>query len=396
MLIVLPISHKDITLAIRLVKWIKFISGESMRKEIALLVPSRSVAKTMKSKMVELADAANETFGAALCFVPPTEDERGWPHSPNFMFKQALEHVEQHFQDDVFWLEPDAVPLHSSWFSRFKGEFLESAVPAGKRFMGDHVKVATPHMSGIGVYGKNWRSVAPKLAEVTAAPWDVYAAEQIMPAAHFTDLIQHVPNSPYIGSLRILEAGAVVFHADKQHRLMRLLDMLRFNGEFYQGRSDVVQEREKSMRYYHAANATKRIKAGDVEIQFEPYAVIGGAVSGLFSTESETEIWALSHGAGSGVTEITKEEYDHKKKAVASNSSGPLSPRLQQTIDQAPAGADVAAAVANAAKEEGPELPQSPVPLGGSIDDVLEMRKIKPVEPVPQAQKPKPRKPKIK
>lgn len=398
MLLVIPISHKDITNAVRLVKWMRFLSGESMRVESVLLVPSRSVAKTMKKRMAELADAALETFGKAFCFVPATEDERGWPHSPNFMFREALCHVEQHFEDDVFWLEPDAVPLHTNWFSEIKGAFLETAVPAGKTFMGDHVQLTKQHMSGIGVYGKNWRAVAPMLSEAGAVPWDVYAAKEVMVATRFTNLIQHVPNSPYIGSLRILKSGAVVFHSDKHHRLMRLLDMLRFNGEFFKGTFDVVQERELVMKYYHADNATRRIRAGDVEIAFEPYSIIGGAVAGVYATEVETEQWALSRILNSkGITEITEAEYNDKKKAKGSSNSGPLSPRLQQAVAQAPMGADVAPLVANVAKEEAavPELPQSPIPLGGSIDDVLEMKKIQPVEPLPQVVKPKRRKQKM-
>lgn len=400
MLLVISISHKDISNAIRLVKWIGFLSSwDDLHKETVLLVPSRSVAKTMKSKMSELADAANTTFGKAFCFVPDKEDERGWPHSPNFMFLQALEHVERHFKDDVFWLEPDAIPINRDWFSMIKGEFLEKAVPAGKTFMGDHVQFTKPHMSGIGVYGKDWRAVAPMLSESSAAPWDVYANEQIMASAHFTDLIQHVPNAPYIGSLRVLKSGAVVFHSDKQHRLMRLLDLLRFNGEFFGGEMDVVTERVITMKYYHADNATSRIKAGDVEIRFEPYGIIAGAVHGVFATDVEAEQWALSRIVGSsGVSEITKEEYDDKKKAVASNNSGPLSPRLQQIADRVAPGQEVAVAdVVKAGKEDesGPDLPQSPVPLGGSIDDVLEMQRIRPVDPVPQPARPKGRRPKI-
>lgn len=392
MLLVISISHKDISNAIRLVKWIRFLSEDAMREETVLLVPSRSVAKTMKSKMAELADAAHETFGKAFCFVPDSEDERGWPHSPNFMFLQALEHVERHFEDDVFWLEPDAVPINPDWFSTIKEEFLGKAVPAGKSFMGDNVQKTHQHMSGIGVYGKNWRSTAPKLAEADAVPWDVHAAEQIIPAAHFTDLIQHVPNSPYIGSLRVLKPGAVVFHSDKQHRLMRLLDMLRFNGEFFQGERDVVRERQIVMKYYHADNATRRINAGDIDIQFEAYSVIGGAVSGVYATESETEQWALSRIVGSnGVSEITKEEYESKKKVATSNNSGPLSPRLQHAAAQVAPGEAVPLDAVKTGKTEPevPELPQSPIPIGGSIDDVLQMKKIEPVAPVPQAGKPK-------
>src|SRR5262249_984493 len=135
---------------------------------------------------------AAKVFGEARTFTPETEYEMGWPGACNFMMKEALFHVEQYFQDDILLLEPDATPLVPNWYERIKQEWAVT-VERGLEFMGGYVARDIPHMSGNGVYGRYWRSVAPKLAHLqNIRGWDTWAADEMLPFTQFSDLIQHI------------------------------------------------------------------------------------------------------------------------------------------------------------------------------------------------------------
>ena len=87
----------------------------------------------------------------------------------------------------------------------------------------------------------------------------------------------------------------------------------------------MIYERKKVTtvtKYYYAANATRRIRAGKYEFRFEPCDFIAGVWGGIISTDREDEQAALVTLASVGVKEISLEEYEvfGKKKLSPSAS----------------------------------------------------------------------------
>lgn len=308
--------------------WLSKNDGNSMKRESILLVPSRVASQLGNHERI--CEIAAATFGEARCFVPEGEYEKGWPGACNFMFKEALEHIEHNFPDDMFLLEPDAIPLCPSWYKQIKKEWGMASKALG--FMGRkvHYKGHPPHMSGIGVYGRHWRKYAPKLSEVQDTKgWDTFAADQIVPNAHFTGLIQHVWWNPVV-SLEMIEETAVIFHQDKAGALIGLIDQKLCGGEADKQFNYSQVGKEKvilPMKCYFTHNANRVIKAPGYDFRFEKTEIIGGAWQGVYATQDEAEIAALTSAvaANIGVTEITQEEYEKAAKKK-------LTPRIVSVV----------------------------------------------------------------
>lgn len=303
-----------------------------MLNESLLLVVSRRASGYPRFK--QLAWLSARIFGEARCLVPDGECERGWPASPNWMFKTSLEHVETHFSDDVFFLEPDGTPITPDWYDVIQQEWLV-AQGLGKHFMGARVPHSVDHMTGIAVYGKDWRKVAPNL--VTSPDhdaWDTWSAPEVLPNCHQVKLIQHVFRRaepgwsvPHVG---ILDPAAVIFHQDKTGKLIYLLDAAHFDNECRHhplfGYSDLTNDVYVMRKFYTAANVTRAIVAHGRRFNFEATDIIGGSVPGAYSTELDAEQIALSeltNNPATGVREVTKEEWEAatKKKAPAARNT---------------------------------------------------------------------------
>lgn len=387
MILLVPYSHVDINAASRLMKWLGWLSrlhGNSLRKESILLAASiRASKRSIHGNICEL---AARTFGEARCFVPDTEFEVGWPGACNFMFAEALKHISKHFDDDVLLIEPDAVPLCPEWLETIKDEWAVARA-AGKEFMGNWVRYGIPHMTGIGIYGKNWPAIAPKLAEVQVATgWDEYAAEQVAQNAHFTKLIQHVwwrlyPASYESLSLEMVSPDAVLFHQCKHGRLMRLLDE-----ELFQGRADretgFLQQERVTMAYFLNHNLNRVVRSHGTVLAFDALDTVGGLWRGIRYTEDEAEVSALRSLAqtpGSGIAEITAEEYEERtKKKVTQSSPSTVSvpqPAAMQ-INQSPALLVEDPAASGIARGNG-DTPESAT-LVENIDDVVRLGKVIP------------------
>lgn len=405
MILAISYCHKDISAALRLIKWIGFLSwkdGWTIRNEKILLVPTRHC--TQRIDHFEIVDLATKIFGKVYVFTPEKEHEVGHPGACNWMFAHTLFHVETFFQDDIFWMEPDAVPIYPHWYSTIKQEFYSK----GKPFLGNFCDYQPhPHMTGNGVYGARWRKYAPKL--VTApdyAPWDCWAGKEVIPHAHFCLLIQHEIRQLPFTNLGCIHPRAVLFHQDKAGKLIRLLDGEQFGYECAShplfGYTMENKEYTFMPKFYHADNANRAIKSQGIEFRFEMYDNFGGCWRGLYATEIESEIIALNAlvaNPRNAVTEITQTEYETKAKkkwiTKHSNSSRSwLAP--QAAIYQSPA----AVVVENPSPSrslEPPKLDQQPVV--DDINDVLVFDTVAPHEsdtPAPKVKsKPKPPRKKI-
>lgn len=392
MKLVQSVSHVDLTAAIRQMAWIGFLSsknGNSMLNESVLMVVSRRASRYPKFK--QLVWLAARIFGETRCYVPETEHERGWPAAANFMFKTSLEHVERHFPDDVFFLEPDGTPVTPDWFDVIQEEWVV-AQSQGKNFMGAYVPHSPSHMTGIAVYGKDWRKYAPRCATTPDHDaFDTWAAPEIVPNCHFVKLIQHVfrRHAPgwSVPAIGILQPGAVLFHQDKTGKLIYLLDDAYYGGECRShplfGYATLTNDEIVMRKFYHAGNITRAIKAQGKRFDFQAIDILGGSVPGVFITDIEADQAALAELTAdptSGVSEVSQEEWERlaKKKAPKARNlsiSQPLKGTLPQaallpTPSNSPAVVVAEPLAGSSASEKGQ----------GPIKDIAEVIKVAKVE----------------
>lgn len=142
----------------------------------------------------------------------------GWPQGPNSMFTAALEACRG---DDMFWMEPDAIPMSNDWVDLWMEEW-ETRKPY-QHFMGGLVEHYLTHMTGVGIYSRDWMVSAPSLATATDMAWDVHAAHEVMPRAKFTKLIQHVFPGPASIDIGTWDGESCIFHQDKAGQFIKLL-----------------------------------------------------------------------------------------------------------------------------------------------------------------------------
>lgn len=394
MRLVIPYSSGDIAGALRLVKWIGFLSSRyanSMQFESVVLVASPRAARM--AVHAEIGKLATAIFGECTVYVPPAEKEIGWPGSANWMFETALEYVEKTFSDAMLWMEPDAVPLCPNWYDFIKHAWAQ-AQAEGKHFLGARVPYAIPHMSGIAVYGEEWRAVAPSLVTCPdEEAFDVHSADEVLPLAKFTPLIQHVFHRHDKGwrvpGLSILDERAVVFHQDKLGILIGLIDRVSFNGDclanpIFKYQFETINVMRK---FYRTANATKAVQISSKRIAFAPLPAFAGAVPGEYSTESEAEqveLDDLAQNPTTGITVLTKEQWEtvtKKKAPVSATTTSAPSKIISPSLPLAPTPSrQPAALVAEPQKSVG-EVHGKPGGPIKDIDDVLKVETVIPSQP---------------
>lgn len=168
----------------------------------------------------------NECFASAEvveCF----HSETGWPISCNRAFEMAAWHSYNHTKQSFLWMEPDAVPLVSTWLDDIEAAYKT----CGKPFMGDFVKIAgvmpngIDHMSGIAVYHWDMPRLAASVFNNDHAAWDIVSGREVVPQMHKTNLIHHdwVPTKQWRREkvdASCVRTGAVIYHPDKQGVLM--------------------------------------------------------------------------------------------------------------------------------------------------------------------------------
>jgi len=226
-----------------------------------------------------------------------TEDERGWPASPTHLFINLLEWVEKETADDLLFCEPDTTPLSPDWIDLLQSEFEEG----GKPFMGVEVRTMDDgikmgfndfHMSGVGIYGKDWRNAAPALADVleascegalfpTGHAWDLFAGHQTVPNMHRTQKIQHTWRPKFVSklSLPIVKPETILFHQTKDQALMKLWDEVHYGGKIFGEGSDLIQPIKIAPSFYHTEVASKPFKIAQGE--YLPWKKVGPSIGGV-------------------------------------------------------------------------------------------------------------------
>ena len=153
--------------------------------------------------------------------------ETGWPISCNMAFERIAWHVSMNVQKPFLFMEPDAIPLKSSWLDAIEQEYLS----CGKPFMGDFVAIngvmpnGIDHMSGVAVYHWNLHALAPNIFRNERTAWDIASARDVVPRLHKTKLIQHdwVPTAKWRRDnvdFTCVKESALIYHPDKLGVLM--------------------------------------------------------------------------------------------------------------------------------------------------------------------------------
>lgn len=312
MLLGLATCASDYQQAVRLVKWMGFLSerhgGSLSHRHLLLSISSDISGET-------IVDLANRIF-ARVTPIVLDESGAGWPGAANEMLISILRAADE----PVLFLEPDAILITHDGLDKIETEYGQN----GKPFMGGYVPTPPPHMTGIGVYPPNWEVLVPKLARIPeSAGWDTYCAEEIAAHCHFTPLIQHIfrRHEPgwSIPSLNALDPRAVIFHQDKRGKLIRMLDEARYENACAQHSIfSYVETKETAMtRFYLTANATRPVFTSLKKFMFDPIAAFAGSTPGVYATDIVTEQLALSDvslNPTSGVSEITQAQYEERTK----------------------------------------------------------------------------------
>jgi hypothetical protein len=199
MTVVLPISHVDADLARVLAGWLEEIDEDSyLDKTIVVFVSQRA-----EPVFDDVKDSLRKVFGRVEKVVQKVEVEKGWPISPNAMFREVAYYINGHpefSQQPWYFFEPDNTPTRRGWLNEFVEEYNNS----GKSFMGcvhatlyknndtGEIVETWPHMVGTGVYPGDFVRRSLLMRYPCDTPFDVYLQGEVIPDAHdITGLLQH-------------------------------------------------------------------------------------------------------------------------------------------------------------------------------------------------------------
>ncbi len=209
MLVVLSICQKDVKQALKLSQWIKELGGV-LHHSIVLAASKACIeSKTHEPIVAELKQAFRQVDVYPCSDIP----DPAWPRGANHAFIRVCKDVIQNDPGKpFFWLEPDAIPLKSTWMNDIEAEYLR----AGKPFMGSFVRYENTkdHMSGVGIY-RQIDSHAPSYVLSHEYAFDIVISDSVLPKAHFTELIQHEWKTDPSKILEQIKPEAVIYHQDK-------------------------------------------------------------------------------------------------------------------------------------------------------------------------------------
>lgn len=241
LLVILPYCSSDISLAIRLLGWIKEL-GECKENDV-LLVAATQVEKEARE---QVAKAASTVFASVETISPPfaLKDEK-WPRGANLMFETAVMHLLRSGNGMPFlWLEPDCVPMRENWLRDIERAYFR----CGRPFFGHVVTSDKPGLplrmlSGVAVYA-GYPEMLKLLLKQTAGSkqqaWDVKGAGELVPRTAATSLIWNLWGLRHelaptfvkqtgLGSpvnatnLDVIPRSCALYHRCKDGSLIRLL-----------------------------------------------------------------------------------------------------------------------------------------------------------------------------
>lgn len=232
--IVFPFHKGALRNAEQWMEWAKEL--QCGRNHALILMP------TVGIDYAKVEELARETF-ASVEVVFDYEKITGHPQGPNSMMRQAAWHCQTAEIGPWMFCEDDNIPLFTDSFDRWEREYKAF----GKDFMGCYRPahdVTPAYLSGNMMCPKDVLLKASRLGrrvlsnEGVQLAFDIVAAEQILPQAHLTKLLQQEPKNPDGSSitfrdqksLSLLQPDAVFFHPCKDGSLIQQLREQRGEG----------------------------------------------------------------------------------------------------------------------------------------------------------------------
>lgn len=226
MLVVLSLCHRDSALALSNAEWIASLGGSAEHKWI---VACNQIAGNTDIPQ-RIVDALKAKYAQVELLVHYDEEERPWPRAQNHAFQRSAQYVANKYDCPWLWLECDAIPLKDGWLDALEAEYIR----CGQKFMGMLVNVTTvqgqsipTHMSGVAIYPGNLPGHSVNIMRCGGIAFDMAGAEEVLPQAYFTNLIQHKYQAPSITRDEEFNAWvpkeAVLFHQQKTPQLIEYL-----------------------------------------------------------------------------------------------------------------------------------------------------------------------------
>jgi len=199
MLILLPISRADSSLAVKLADHIHRLGGVK-RHDLVLFYAGKQALEAAD----QIEDILVKDFNTIVKVDSLVTEESGWPKSANMMFRNAIRWLERDsgYTGPAYFFEADNVPLKPSWADELQDEYLRQQVPVlgvihdtvwtladGKRVGvgGKHVVGTAIYTIPMTPYSRLWKHITPQ----GRTPFDVFLENELAPKAGHTDLIQH-------------------------------------------------------------------------------------------------------------------------------------------------------------------------------------------------------------
>lgn len=221
MIVVLPVCHKDIALAVRNVEHAFNLDGQV---EFPCVI-----AHERGQDVSQLKDTCSCYFSRVDLFeYEPWRGDQSWPFGANWGFQSVARYAAENFKKPWFWWEADATPLRSGWLSELANAYKQG----GRPFAGAvTTQGEMTYVAGVAIYPAN---AAHRLEHALFArneAFDVVAGVRDGMVRHTHDLsrlICHtISNNTRFTSMseveRIIPADAVIFHKCKDGSLLDVL-----------------------------------------------------------------------------------------------------------------------------------------------------------------------------
>lgn len=193
MLIAFPVAARERQESLRLIQWITEL--DAGRNHDAVLIMGREAdANGLTGELRPLFEAAFKSVDA---HVIPMERGNGWhpgasgdATSANNMFVWGSSYCDDVLHRPFLWHEADATPTRKTAYDEIEREY----AGCGKPFMGCRVEQSPfpTHMSGNAVYPNDIPKHSVLIRNTGKLAWDIGSAEEVLPRASFTNLIQHI------------------------------------------------------------------------------------------------------------------------------------------------------------------------------------------------------------
>src|SRR5580765_3963710 len=222
MIVVIGFTVNDHNLCRKLAAWMKKLGPYPGHR--AMLVRDSRVTDEH-----HISNLLRECFDQVQEVTYPDDGHNQWAFSANKMFNRAAKEIQYSPMPlPWLWCEPDAVPMRKGWLDELVKEYDAERKP----FLGDRVAVddVPLHCSGVAIYPPRITDFAWKIGIADDVAWDCFAADQIVPNAHFTEKIvhnwQHGPfkSMSEVDNLRSQHPEMVLFHSDKSGTLIDWLE----------------------------------------------------------------------------------------------------------------------------------------------------------------------------